>query len=188
MNDLPQRRTEDLRRGRISLPGARYFITVCARRPASVLTEKPVGAALQVAVAGLFPDDDAAVLCSTVMPDHLHLLVQLGERLSVGRVVAKFKSATTVTLREKGLDWQRNFFEHRLRPTDKADLYARYIFMNPYRAGLLAANDVWPWWRLNESVEFDFLQHLRAGVPPNEWMDESVEDMGLLPEHLGLDP
>ncbi len=47
------------------------------------------------------------------MPDHLHLLIwfpEIEKRVQI--IVSKWKQWTAKTLK---IDWQRDFFEHRLR-------------------------------------------------------------------------
>ena len=110
------------------------------------------------------------LLAATIMPDHVHLLFELGARLSIGRVCAKFKALG----RHLGRDpwhWQQDQFEHRLRPSDDLERFGFYVFMNPYRAGLLPLDRVWPWWQCPTPERFDFLQRLRpTGAPQPEWL------------------
>lgn len=53
------------------------------------------------------------------MPDHMHLLFRLGEKLTFSRVIGRFKAKTMRPVLECGLMWQQNVFEHRLRPDAK---------------------------------------------------------------------
>ena len=167
----PRRRTMDLLKGRISIPGARYFITMAASPRHIDLAAPPAGARLLEAIAGVCTPPDASLLCATLMPDHLHLLLALGPRLSLARLVAKFKTRSRRIL-PASVFWQRNFFEHRLRPDESANDYARYIFLNPYRKGLVDRNARWPLWRRGPGADFDFLHQLDAdGCPPPAWLD-----------------
>ena len=173
------------------------------------------------ALDALQQDGDIRWLCFTIMPDHVHLLFELGERLTVSQIVGKFKALSqrvgNTSVAASGaptmpqpagrsnvgaalaqtaangavnggrspasgaptLRWQRNFFEHRLRPGEPANNYARYIFMNPYRAGLIGPRDVWPHWRCAPAAQFDFLPMLDEGrFPPPAWFaTESDEEL-----------
>ena len=66
-------------------------------------------------------------------------MTNLSGKLDVGQIVAtikgedKYSCSTTVQLR-----WQGNFYEHRLRPGEAIEEVVRYIFLNPYRAGLIS--------------------------------------------------
>ncbi len=119
---------------------------------------------------------DLVWLAGTVMPDHLHLIFELGDRLPLDRVIAKLKGNITRTLHRSSAPggWQENVFEHRLRINEQAESYAFYIFMNPYRAGLCPLTDAWPWWVCTDENRFRFLARRRAnGSPQPEWLAES---------------
>lgn len=110
------------------------------------------------------------LIASTLMPDHAHLLLTLGHRLSVGQVMGKIKSLS----RDKGRTpwrWQDDGFEHRLRNIESIEDYGFYIFMNPYRAGLCALTQSWPWWACPNPSQFTFLTKLESDhVVPSEWV------------------
>jgi hypothetical protein len=84
---------------------------------------------------------------------------------------------------DRAVTWQANYFEHRLRPDDANSPYARYMFLNPYRAGLIPADHPWPWWRAWD--DFDFMAALSDGGPPVEWLSQSLKDLGIIPETVG---
>jgi putative transposase len=120
------------------------------------------------------------------MPDHLHALFVLKDHLSVGQVVGKLKACSRPALLESRAKWQRDFFEHRLRPDDEANDFARYVFLNPYRAGLLARRAEWSYWLRKEDVDFDFLSMLDEGrFPPSEWLTLGTEQLGLQADRIG---
>ena len=78
-----------------------------------------------------------------LMPDHVHLLVsfpQTDKRIQT--VVSKWKEWTTKTLK---INWQRDFFEHRLRKEESPREKADYILLNPVRAGLAESAEDWPY-------------------------------------------
>lgn len=169
---LKFRRTEDLRKGRISLPGAQYFLTWCTANRTPALAENLVQATARQASAALDSSGNALVLAASVMPDHIHLLLELGVPLSVSQVVGKTKSALTRT--HGTVRWQANFFEHRLRSTESAEDYAFYIFMNPYSAGLCPLDQTWPGWISSGHVRWAFEDKLRAGrLPQPEWIEKA---------------
>ena len=154
---LPQRRNPNLWRRRVSLPGARYFITCCTRERRAGLTRPSVAKALQEHLSSI-EVSDAEVFCVTVMPDHVHVLFRLGVRLKLGQLVGRLKVQTRDALRPWNLGWQDDYFEHRLGPDEESEPYARYLFLNPYRAGLIPQNEDWPWWWTGNFVSFGFLK------------------------------
>lgn len=134
-----------------------------------------------VALARMEIDDDFRWLTATVMPDHIHLLFCLGERLDLAHCVAKFKGLITRTINVRSSVWQENAFEHRLRDDEDPEAYAFYIVMNPYRAGLLAIDKVWPGWLCTAPKRFRFLDGLSgAGIPPQQWLERDETSGGTL--------
>ena len=187
-NDLSIRRTAELRKGRVSLPGARYFLTCATIRPQTHLIDPACAKPVIETLHRLEQDTDLTLFCATVMPDHLHILLALSGRLSISRLIAKLKALTRNALTPYNIRWQTNYFEHRLRPEEPANPYAMYIFLNPYRAELIKRQAVWQWWLCEEHADFDFLTHLDAGrFPPSEWLSRDPENLGLSQNAVGRD-
>ncbi len=180
MEPRKERGTERLRLGRQSIPGARYFVTLCVKDRRIAWRDGECGDEGTVfldTVAAMEAAGDWAVLALCIMPDHVHVLFRLGERLALDRVLAKIKAKGRSAQSE--WTWQANFFEHRLRADEDSEDYARYIFLNPYRAGLIRADQTWWGWRVGVAVEsakikpWRFLVALNAdGTPPIEWVGE----------------
>jgi REP element-mobilizing transposase RayT len=97
------------------------------------------------------------------MPNHLHLFVRLSGQLLLSRCVARAKAKTKSSLEAEGLSWQTNFYEHRLRPDDSAADVIRYLFLNPFRAGITPQGQRYRWFWL--------------GAPEVEWF-EPATDLG----------
>ena len=185
---VPIRKTGDLRKGRVSVPGARYFITCACVRPTDQLISGECPEAIDSAIQLLNEHHDMTLLAATIMPDHVHLLFQLGQRLSVSRVIGKWKAITKTALARSGLSWQQNFYEHRLHTDDTLEPFARYVFLNPYRARLIPSTATWPHWRKGGGVSFDFEAMLIDGqYPPEAWISEDLKTMGLETEWVGGD-
>ncbi len=181
---LPERRTADLRKGRISLKGSRYFVTCAAVRPTCAFVGESCANALTEVTWRIHHDGDVELICATIMPDHVHFLFRLGVRLSLDRVVAKIKGLSGSALRTVGARWQENFYEHRLRPEELLMSYVRYVFMNPYRLGLVGPRVEWPYWMSGKESE-PLIKELAGGkYPPFEWICEPPQ----LPESVvGMD-
>jgi len=81
--------------------------------------------------------------CAVVMPDHLHLLIELGARLPLAKAVQRLKAKTSAILRSAMLEWARGFFDRKLRPDDELLALFLYIYLNPYRAGLVNPVESW---------------------------------------------
>lgn len=171
MSASPRRTTERLHLGRVSTPGAIYFVTFVTADRVPWLTERRATAALLGALGGWHVEGDGRVLAATVMPDHVHVLFELGTRLDVGRCVSRWKTVGRQTAGYAGV-WQRDFWEHRLRNDESWEDYGLYLFLNPYRAGLLARNAAWPGWWVPDPKRFKFMEMLGPqGEPPQEWIE-----------------
>ncbi len=78
-----------------------------------------------------------------VMPDHIHLLVRLTPGASLSTAVRLFKGRTAAVLRATGLKWQKGYYDHRLRSEEPVKPVFDYIFLNPFRAGLIEPGQHW---------------------------------------------
>ena len=92
---------------------------------------------------------DSKSLCWVVMPDHIHMLLQLGDtRLS--QVVKKMKAQSARKLNREigrtGRFWAPGFHDHALRKEGDLRGVARYIVANPLRAGLVQRVADYPYW------------------------------------------
>ena len=104
------------------------------------------------------------------MPDLLHLLMTSLGRLKIGQVVARIKVKTRSSTTAIGLRWQCNYYEHRLRPGEAIEEVVRYIFLNPYRAGLIPQNANYPHFWLGENETEWFQPTLNDDRPFSEWL------------------
>jgi len=132
-----------LRRGRASTPYAEYFVTVCLQPRLAVLVPD-VAAVVQSEAQRLGDNSEWTLRSLTVMPDHLHLFFILGERLTLSQTIARLKAKTQMLVRPHGVDWQDNFYDHKVRREDSIESIIRYIYLNPYRAGLIQLDECWP--------------------------------------------
>jgi putative transposase len=174
------RATAKLLPGRLSLAGECYFLTWCTHDRLPGLTSPAVQTTLRAAISNLDQSRDAVLLAATIMPDHAHLLLTLGARLSVSQLVAKTKAA--VTREHASVKWQINFFEHRLRNSASAEDFAFYIFMNPYMATLCRLDEVWPGWMPSMQIRWSFEDKLRDGhLPHAEWVPDATRFANTLP-------
>ncbi|HWA26057.1 MAG TPA: transposase [Lacunisphaera sp.] len=169
------RRTGQLHGHRLSVPQTTYFVTCCTFGRRTGLSREPVAPQLRSQVIDCDAAQDTATLGFTIMPDHLHWVFRLEHRLSLGRIVARLKARTNAGLAAAGLEWQRDFFEHRLEPREDLEAYALYVYLNPYRARLVSADGTWPWWWTAAPGLLRFPVHLNSnGSPPAKWIGEPV--------------
>jgi REP element-mobilizing transposase RayT len=178
--ELPQRATERLYLGRESLAGAVYFVTLVTAKRIPWLAPRSARAAMIETWRNWHSEADGSILAATVMPDHVHVLFTLGARLDLGRCVSRWKSRARKRAGYPG-EWQRDFWEHRVRSDEPWEDYGLYIFLNPYRAHLLPGDVAWCGTWLPNPGQFRFCSSLGAkGEPPREWLNWSDEKFSCL--------
>ena len=149
-NPTHHRGHRSLRIGRVSMSGHVYHVTTATylRQP---LFAEFVSARI---VIGRLNDpallEGTELLAWVVMPDHVHLLLQLAEAGSLSRCVNRLKGAAARALNlefgRKGPVWQRSFHDHLLRQEEDLATVGRYIVANPLRAGLVRRLGEYPHW------------------------------------------
>lgn len=102
-----------------------------------------------------------------VMLDHLHLLVKLIET-PLSESVRQLKGPLTHDLWKKDLTWEKSFYDHRLRPDEKVAGIIRYMWLNPYCAGLINEAERWPGWWCDPQIE-KWVGLQDSPTPPPEW-------------------
>ena len=131
-----------LRRGRYSIEGGHYLITVATRKryPYFLSFEHACSASKS------FYQPRVTLVANTlsyvVMPDHIHWLLQLnGELLEA---VRRYKSYVSLDVGER--IWQDGFHDRMIRKEEDIKAVARYIVGNPLRAGLVANINHYSFW------------------------------------------
>ena len=136
-----------LRHGRPSWvdPRLPIFITFCTRpRRANQIANERAWPLLSEASTTLSKAGKMGPLILLAMPDHVHLLARVPREVSVKTLVRSFKTAVS---RERDVDWQPGFFDHRMRGEAQIDAVIEYVRMNPVRAGLCDQAEDWPYQR-----------------------------------------
>ncbi len=170
--NYPNKGLSILRKGRVSVLGARYFVSAnIADRSRNIATMEVwrefQAKACALREAGMI-DDYAWVL----MPDHFHGAFVLKET-TLGIVLKRLKGGLVPILRKMRVGWQDGYHDHRLRPEEELAPYLRYMLANPYRKNLLPLSETWPYWRLAPEVREWFLPLTDHGRPHREWLEQS---------------
>ena len=77
-----------------------------------------------------------------LMPDHVHALISFPPSgKPVKLIIRKWKEWTAKII---GINWQRDYFEHRLRQEESRREKADYILQNPVRKKLVPRPEDWP--------------------------------------------
>lgn len=144
----PKPGSKILRKGRISEPGHAYLVTftTLARQP--LLRELQPASCIPQALYHPLLWRDARLLAWVLMPDHWHGLVQLGSSTSLSSLTRAIKSNTARSLPESISRpvWAPGFHDRDVRKDQDLNATARYIIMNPVRAGLVSSPRFYPYW------------------------------------------
>ena len=120
-----------------------FFITInCMPRGKNQLCRADTGDAVLTAVK--FNHERFVWHCRLclLMPDHLHAIVAFPR---VPGMETTIKNRKKFVAGEHGVDWQRDFFDHRLRDHHELEEKTSYILMNPVRRGLCKQVEDWVW-------------------------------------------
>jgi putative transposase len=77
-----------------------------------------------------------------LMPDHLHGIIAFPREPGMKTTVTNWKRYVAT---HHPVEWQRDFFDHRLRNAAELEEKTSYILMNPVRKGLCEPAEDWMW-------------------------------------------
>jgi putative transposase len=139
-----------LRLGRHSGAYHVYLITTVTQGRFPVFSSFEYSRLLVMHMQALERSGHVQSLAFVVMPDHLHWLLRLypGYRLEAVMKLLKGRSAAGINRLRRGSGklWQDGYHDHALRQEEDMVGIARYIVMNPVRAGLVRSVREYPHW------------------------------------------
>jgi putative transposase len=160
-----------LRKGRLSAPGARYLITkdVLENGSRILVTDGTPG----FLIDWFFTAQRRAwfdLLAFVVMPDHYHLVLTLGESLSLSEAIGKVnENSARLARRSLGMEstfWQDGFHDHLIRPTEDVRRCIEDVHMNPVEKGLVKVPEEWPFSSSHPRYASRIQQACAGGSPP----------------------
>ena len=120
-----------------------FFITVCCQpRGQNQLCHADIASKLFESIFFRHKWGDWWMHSVLFMPDHMHALASFPSEKDVRTVVTQWKKYAA---RKFSVNWQRDFFDHRLRSDESLRDKEDYIRMNPVRAGLATQPEDWPY-------------------------------------------
>ena len=145
-----------LRKGRFSEPGLVYSITKCIEESRFLLVPYPDDPGREPEPAQIVIDSMEwcheqqlwSCFAYTVKPDHVHLIVKLGETRTLSDVLQSFGNFTALHVNRhhgrSGRCWQKTFHDRNVR--DDGELYNQisYVYENPVRKGYVDRPEEWP--------------------------------------------
>lgn len=145
---------KNLRKDRYSKPGTYYFLTIAVAGRRKLFMNLENAIIVLDAIQWLRDANRFAVSAAVLMPDHLHLVGQLGQS-TLSRVMHTLKSYSARSLAAAGVEtpvWQEGYYDHALRDDEDYRGKVTYLLQNPVRAGLVSRVDEYPfvilpdWW------------------------------------------
>jgi REP element-mobilizing transposase RayT len=139
-----------------SNPNVVFFVTICALPDTSPFTDDRLAQAAVASLHWLRASRGMRIYAYCLVPDHLHLLLQLSPGSKVlGDLLGDMKKFTTRqfwTLGHRGYLWQDRFYDHVLRASEDASPIAEYILQNPVRKGLVGDAHLYRWSGLPDAM------------------------------------
>jgi putative transposase len=137
-----------LRKGRVSLCGQRYLVTTICYARRLRFADPNIAAAVASKLRDAELWRDAQPLCWVLMPDHLHIILELGAQTTLSRTVQRVKAVCAKTanasLERNGSFWMPGFHDRALRREENMKAVADYVLANPTRAGIAGSIGEYP--------------------------------------------
>jgi len=138
-----------LRTGRWSERGGAYLLTTVTGGREPVFRDLVAARILIRELRRAQEQGLAASLAWVVMPDHLHWMISLqGATLDQVMRTVKSRSARLVNRahRRKPFRWQHGYHDRAFRAEEDLEAAARYVVLNPLRAGIVRSIWEYPHW------------------------------------------
>jgi putative transposase len=146
MRDLPTRKSVRLEAFHY-LGQKRDFVTICSYHRKQTFANTDRAARILELLQAESARNSFEVCAYCLMPDHLHFLAEGTDSTNNLRHFVrsfKIKSSRRYSKEAGGRLWQREFYEHILRPADSVEPIAWYIWMNPVRKTLVSRPQEYP--------------------------------------------
>lgn len=96
------------------------------------------------------------ILAYVIMPNHVHILIQVLHSYRLSRIVQSWKSYTAkaisrliqrdkLTWKAGDQIWQPDYWDRYIRNDTHLNSTIGYIHQNPVKAGLVTSSKAWPW-------------------------------------------
>ncbi len=155
VHDTDKRGRRSLRNARISLTGHTYFVTSNTANIGVYLAEPKCAEIVMSSLQWLRERGRIELHAYAVMPDHLHLVLTLGEQVTLAQIMQALKGYTAQRINElagrKGRVWEKGYYEHGIRDQEDMRRRVKYTVENPERAGLVEQYEEWPYSSAHES-------------------------------------
>ena len=139
-----------LRKGRWSEPNHLYLVSTVTHNREPLFHDLLIGRLVVCEMRRLEDEGFVNSFAWVIMPDHLHWLFALTEKIDLSRIMMllKGRSAFMINkhLKRKGPVWSKAFHDHAVRKEEIFLNLASYVVNNPIRSGLVEDIGEYPLW------------------------------------------
>ena len=146
-----------------------YFLTICTENRRRAFDDVIFGEWAAAQLLQWARRRGFAVIAYCLMPDHAHLVLQgLNEAANLKSLILSWNTRTAYAWREANGTrlWQCGYYDHVLRDGENFLAVARYVLVNPVRAGLVQLAADYP---LSGSSEYNRGDILAAAQDWKPW-------------------
>jgi putative transposase len=133
-----------------TIDGSIYFVTFCAKETILVESEQSIVLEHIKEGDGKFYDCYAVL----VMPDHVHLLLQPKDGMTLSRIMHGIKGVSAHKINQhrntQGVIWQKESYDRIVRDGKEFDEKLNYMYNNPLKKGLTEEPEKYVGWWYNE--------------------------------------
>ena len=144
-------RNHNLRKGRVSIPGAYYHIIINMHQRQQLLANNDVASIIFETFDWLESEGRLKWICIMVMPDHVHAIIELGVGQTLPKVLHSLKLFTARKINKHlsrhGVFWQHGYSDWAIRTEKTLNNTIRYCYANPVKKGLVESASDYPYWR-----------------------------------------
>ena len=135
-------------------PGATYFLTATLHDRQLCDLSTPVLAQVIIVALRHFDGSRYDLYDYVVMPDHIHFILRIPVKDGCSEALSQITHSLyrwmarriNEVLGRVGQLWQHENHDHIVRNREDFEEKARYIYNNPYTAGIVGDSGEWPWW------------------------------------------
>ncbi|WP_369982529.1 transposase [Thalassolituus sp.] len=135
-----------LRLGRQSIENQVYLLTFTTHKRVEYFAKWENAKLLSQCIESESIFKRSNILCWVVMPDHVHILMQLGNSDTTSNYIRRLKAGVKRQLPINDQLWAKGFHDRAIRKESDLLPAARYIVANPLRAGLVKSVKDYPFW------------------------------------------
>ena len=134
-----------------------------------------------------FDGERYQLICWCIMPNHVHVLIEVNEGWSLSRIMHGWRSYTAKEanriLGRTGKFWMEEYYDRYIRDDNHLQKTINYILNNPANAGL----DEWPWVG-ERGTGFQPVSQASGLYPRSTGLQPVLQASGLYPRGAGSQP